>query len=119
MIPKAHFTYILASKRRGALFVGTTADLAGSVTEHKANLVDGITSIYAIHLLVYYEVFISAVPALVRQAELKCLHRRLKLQLIEQSNPDWYDLYDSIVGDKRLIGTQPAELFPGSGKGAR
>ena len=92
-----HYIYILASKRRGALFIGTTQDLTGCVLEHRANLVEGITSLYAIHLLVYYEVFYAAGPALLRQAELRKLHRRLKLQLIEQLNPDWHDLYESIV----------------------
>jgi putative endonuclease len=92
-----HYTYILASKRRGALFIGTSQDLADCVLEHKANLVEGITSLYAIHLLVYYEVFYAAGPALLRQVELRGLHRRLKLRLIEQLNPDWHDLYESIV----------------------
>ena len=92
-----HYTYILASKRRGALFIDTTQDLADCVQEHKANLVEGITSLYAIHLLVYYEVFHAAGPALLRQAELRRLHRRLKLRLIEQLNPDWRDLFDHIA----------------------
>ena len=92
-----HYTYILASKRRGALFVGTTQHLADSVLEHKANLVEGITSLYAIHLLVYYEIFHAAGPALLRQTELRRLHRRLKLHLIEQLNPDWHDLYDHLA----------------------
>ena len=60
-------------------------------------LVEGLTSLYAIHLLVYYEVFDAAGPALLRQAELRHLHRRLKLRLIEQLNPDWHDLYDYIA----------------------
>jgi putative endonuclease len=94
---RPHYTYILASKRRGALFVGTTQDLADCVLEHKANLVEGLTSLYAIHLLVYYEVFHAAGPALLRQAELRKLHRRLKLRLVEQMNPDWQDLYDHIA----------------------
>ena len=99
MMNKTHYTYILASKRRGALFVGTTADLVASVSEHKGNLVDGLTSLYAIHLLVYYEVFTAAGPALVRQAELRMLHRRLKLHLIEQLNPDWHDLHENTASE--------------------
>lgn len=97
MTGSMHYIYILASKRRGALYVGTAADLAASVLEHKANLVDGVTSLYAIHQLVYYEVFPATGPALLRQAELRRLHRRLKLHLVEQLNPDWRDLYDGIA----------------------
>ncbi|MDH3388152.1 MAG: GIY-YIG nuclease family protein [Gammaproteobacteria bacterium] len=103
-----HYTYILASKRRGALFVGSTRDLADCVLEHKANLVDGLTSLYAIHMLVYYEVFPAAGPALLRQAELRQLHRRLKLHLIEQLNPGWHDLYDFIVSNTSNRSEAPA-----------
>ncbi len=92
-----HYTYILASKRRGALFIGTTRDLADCVLEHKGNLVEGITSLYAIHHLVYFEQFTNAGPALARGDELKQLHRCLKLHLIERHNPDWQDLYDNIM----------------------
>jgi len=95
-----HYVFILASKRRGALYVGVTADLAESVLEHKANLVDGITSLYAIHQLVYYEVFQALGPALLRQAEIRRLHRRLRSHLVEQLNPDWHDLYDCIAADR-------------------
>ena len=98
-----HYTYILASKRRGALYVGATADLADAVAEHKANLVDGVTSLYAIHLLVYYEVFAAMGPALLRQAELRRLHRRLKLRLVEQLNPDWRDLYEDLVRESARL----------------
>ena len=103
MTAAAHYTYILASKRRGALYVGTTADLAATVLEHKANEVDGVTSLYAIHQLVYYEVFPALGPALLRQAELRRLHRRLKLHLIEQLNPDWHDLYDGIAETRQAM----------------
>jgi putative endonuclease len=93
----SHYTYILASKPRGALFVGTTADLPTRVLEHKHNLVDGLTSLYAIHQLVYYEHFDEAGPALERERELQRLPRVLKLYLVESFNPTWRDLYDDIA----------------------
>lgn len=92
-----HYAYILASKARGALYVGTTADLPTCVLEHKHNLVDGLTSLYAIHQLVYFEHFDNAGPALLREAELKRLPRILKLHLVERLNPTWRDLYDDIT----------------------
>lgn len=92
-----HHTYILASKRRGALFIGTTSDLIGCVLEHKGNLIDGVTSLYAIHQLVHFERFDAGGPALLREAEIKQLPRCLKLRLIEQQNPDWDDLYEYIA----------------------
>lgn len=95
----AHHTYILASKRRGALYIGTTPELVDCVLEHKGNLVDGVTSLYAIHSLVYFERFESPGHALLREAEIRKLPRCLKLRLIEKHNPDWDDLYDYIVGE--------------------
>ena len=92
-----HHTYILASKRRGALFIGSTPDLLDCVLEHKGNLVEGVTSLYAIHQLVYFERFDAAGPALLRQAEIRQLPRCLKLRLVEQQNPDWDDLYEYLA----------------------
>ena len=92
-----HYIFILASKRRGALFIGTTQGLADCVLEHRANLVDGLTSQYAIHRLVYYEIRADRGAALVRANELKCLPRGLRLQLIESTNPDWRDLFDEVA----------------------
>ncbi len=39
---KTYYTYILASKRNGALYIGVTANLANCVYEHKCNLISGI-----------------------------------------------------------------------------
>jgi putative endonuclease len=56
-----------------------------------------LTSLYAIHQLVYFERFDSAAPSLSRQAELERLPRILKLRLVETRNPDWRDLYDDLA----------------------
>ena len=94
---KIHYTYILASKRNGALYVGMTTDLAGCVLDHKCNLVAGITSQYAIHRLVYFECHEDAASASQREFAIKQMHRIWKLDLIEQHNPEWRDLYDDIA----------------------
>ena len=91
-----HFTYILASKYRGALFVGATTDLAQCVHEHRLNQVEGLTSLYAIHRLVYFEYFDKTGPALLRERDIKRLPRCRKLQLIDSVNPAWRDLYSEI-----------------------
>jgi putative endonuclease len=90
-------TFILASKRNGALYTGMTGNLANCVFDHKCNLVAGITSHYAIHQLVYYENHDDAESAQQHENWLKQLHRIWKLELIEQHNPEWRDLYESIA----------------------
>jgi putative endonuclease len=93
---KSYYTYILASKRNGALYIDVTEDLANSVFDHKCNLVAGITSQYAIHRLVYFERHGDANSASLRANSIKQMHRIWKLDLIEQHNPGWRDLYDDI-----------------------
>jgi putative endonuclease len=94
---KTYYTYILASKRNGALYIGVTANLANCVYEHKSNLISGITSQYAIHQLVYFEYHKNAGAASLREISIKEMHRIWKLDLIEQHNPGWRDLYSEVA----------------------
>ena len=91
-----HYTYILASKRNGALYVGVTTDLVDRILDHKCNMVAGITSQYAIHQLVYFECHKDAGSALLREQAIRQMHRIWKRDLIERHNPDWSDLYPDI-----------------------
>jgi len=89
--------YILASKRNGTLYVGVTSDLIKRIWEHKNNLVEGFTKRYNVHNLVWYEAHENMESAIAREKTLKEWKRIWKLELIESSNPDWNDLYDTIL----------------------
>ena len=91
-----YFTYILASKRRGALFIGTTHELAQRVLDHKYHRIAGVTSWYNINQLVYYERHPDFEAAFAREQSLKALLREAKVQLIDAANPGWEDLYVAI-----------------------
>lgn len=97
LMDKHFFVYILASKRNGTLYVGVTSDLPGRLWQHKNKVVVGFTEKYQIDMLVYYEGHESAESAIRREKQLKKWNRAWKLQLIEESNPDWRDLYEDIV----------------------
>ncbi len=90
--------YILASKQNGTLYIGVTSDLIKRVWEHKESLVDGFTKKYNVRKLVYYEQHHNSESAIRREKRLKEWKRQWKLELIEEFNPDWNDLYDSILG---------------------
>jgi len=90
------YVYILASQRRGTLYVGVTSNLIKRVYEHNSGLVDGFTKQYGVHRLVYYEIVENAESALMREKQIKKWNRAWKLKLIEESNPEWKDLYDSL-----------------------
>ena len=93
---KHFYVYILCSKRNGTLYTGVTSDLVKRIYEHKNNLVDGFTKKYHVHYLIWYEIHDSAEAAITREKQIKKWKRAWKLDLIEQSNPKWIDLYESI-----------------------
>ncbi|HNQ56194.1 MAG: GIY-YIG nuclease family protein [Rhodocyclaceae bacterium] len=89
--------YILASKKNGTLYIGVTSDLIKRVWEHKSDLVEGFTKEYGVHLLVYFEMLEDMTSAIQREKQLKKWNRDWKIQLIEKGNPEWRDLYDSLI----------------------
>ncbi len=94
---KQYYTYILASRKNGTLYVGVTSDLLKRIYEHKQNLIDGFTKKYNVHSLVYYEVHNDMREAITREKQIKKWNRRWKMRLIEEMNSEWRDLYYEIV----------------------
>jgi len=92
-IKNQYYIYILANKRNGTLYIGVTSNLVKRVYEHKNNIVDGFTKKYSIHKLVYYEITDDIESAIRREKQLKKWNRKWKINLIENSNPKWIDLY--------------------------
>ena len=89
--------YILASRRNGTLYTGVTSDIVKRVWEHKNDLVEGFTKRYGVHQLVWFEMHETMESAIRREKAIKGWKRQWKLELIEQSNPDWKDLYPSLL----------------------
>ena len=88
--------YIMANRRNGTLYTGVTSDLAGRVWQHKNGTI-GFTARYGCKLLVWYELHGEMIPAIEREKQIKAGSRMRKLALIERFNPEWEDLYESIV----------------------
>jgi putative endonuclease len=87
-----YYVYILASRKNGTLYVGVTSNLASRIYEHKNDLIEGFTKKYHVHNLVYYEEYNDVYDALSREKRIKVWKRNWKVELIEESNPDWKDL---------------------------
>jgi putative endonuclease len=94
---KQYYVYILASQRRGTLYIGVTSELVKRVYQHKNDMVDGFTKQYHVHTLVYYEATNDVASALTREKQLKKWKRTWKIELIEKSNSDWIDLYSALL----------------------
>jgi putative endonuclease len=92
-----YYVYLLASERNGTLYVGVTSDLIKRVYEHKSNLVGGFTQKYHVHRLVYFEVTEDINSAIKREKQIKKWNRGWKIELIEKNNPEWKDLYFTLV----------------------
>ena len=97
MKQKQPCVYIMASKRRGTLYTGVTANLPRRAFEHREGMVTGFSKKYGCKILVWYELHESMIEAIIREKQIKAGSRAKKLELIEQLNPDWKDLYESLV----------------------
>jgi putative endonuclease len=99
----AYWVYILASRPRGTLYIGVTNSLIRRVEEHANGLVPGFTLRYRVHTLVWFQEFASINEAIQRERTMKEWPRAWKVNLIEQTNPHWEDLYPSLPGVKPVI----------------
>ncbi|QSX79709.1 GIY-YIG nuclease family protein [Agrilutibacter solisilvae] len=90
--------YVLANGRNGTLYIGVTSDLVARVWQHRNHVVDGFTKQHGIGALVWYELHATMDSAITREKRLKKWRRAWKIDLVEQTNPYWRDLWPDIVG---------------------
>lgn len=90
------YVYIITNKRNGTLYIGVTADLKRRMHEHKEGIVEGFSKTYNLKMLVWYEVYDDIKEAIVREKRIKKWERGWKLRIIEEMNPEWIDLYESL-----------------------
>lgn len=93
---KQFYVYILASKRNGTLYTGSTDDLARRIWQHKEKAFDGFTSQYGVDRLVWCEPHDSREAAFTRERQIKEWRRAWKIELIEKENSEWDDLYETL-----------------------
>jgi putative endonuclease len=91
------YVYLWASGRNGTLYVGVTSDLIKRVHEHKSKAVKGFTSKYDVDQLVWFEQTDSIESAITREKQIKEWKRGWKIQLIEERNPYWNDLFPGLL----------------------
>ena len=87
---------MLASHRNGTLYVGVTSNVLRRAWEHRNHMVEGFTKRYQVTQLVWYELHGTMASAIRREKRLKEWKRGWKLKLIEQSNPEWKDLWHEL-----------------------
>ena len=86
----------MTNKWNSALYTGMTNNLKERVHQHRQKFVEGFTKKYNIIKLVYFEVFDDATSAIKREKQIKAGPRKRKERLINNSNKEWNDLFDTL-----------------------
>ena len=93
-----YYVYILSNENNNVIYTGVTNNLVRRIYEHKNHLdKSSFTSRYNIEKLVYYETTSDVESAISREKQIKGWNRKRKNKMIENKNPNWKDLYDSIL----------------------
>lgn len=91
-------TYMMASRRHGTLYLGSALDLIERVTQHRDGVGSKFVADYGVTRLVWFEPFMLVADARVREYQMKKWRRDWKVELIEKDNPDWADLFPTLIG---------------------
>ena len=93
-----YYVYMMTNKNNRVLYTGVTGNLVKRAYEHRAHLdPDSFTAKYKVTKLVYYEATSDVKSAIEREKQIKTWNRERKNKLVESMNPEWVDLYPSIV----------------------
>ena len=93
---KSYCVYIMTNAANTVLYTGVTNDLRRRVIEHKSGKGGGFTLRYKITKLVYFECGDDVNAAIEREKQIKGGSRQKKLELIDDVNPMWEDLFDEL-----------------------
>lgn len=88
--------YIMTNQRNGTLYIGVTSNLIQRIYQHKHGMVDGFTKEHDLHILVWYQLHDTMENAIITEKRMKKWKREWKLNVIEQMNPYWRDLWEDI-----------------------
>jgi putative endonuclease len=89
--------YIMTNSTNTVLYTGVTSNLVQRIYQHKDKTIKGFTSKYNCTKLVYFELFDDMTNAIIREKQIKGGSRQKKRELIESINPQWSDLYESLL----------------------
>lgn len=91
------WVYIMADVYRGTMYVGVTAYLAERITQHREGRGSDFCARYGLTRLVWAERGHDIHACIEQEKRIKRWRREWKFELIERANPDWDDLFDTLV----------------------
>ncbi len=93
---KYYCVYIITNPTSTVLYTGVTGNLLGRIYHHKNKTVSSFSSKYNLNKLIYYEVFEDVILAIAREKQIKAGSRQKKINLVNNFNPKWEDLYNTL-----------------------
>jgi putative endonuclease len=92
--------YIVTNKTHSVLYTGVTSDILGRIWDHKNKTYpQSFTAKYNCNKLVYYFFYSHIEEAIAAEKALKGGNRQMKVDLVNQLNPEWKDLYEDLVAE--------------------
>jgi putative endonuclease len=88
----------MSNRRDGILYIGVTNDLIRRVWEHREGRGSSFVRRYGLTRLVYIERHEDIRTAIQRVTNLKRWPRAWKVRLLAAGNPEWADLYPTLLG---------------------
>jgi putative endonuclease len=79
------------------LYTGVAADVVARVWQHKNGTGSKFCKRYNCHKLVFAEPHSEIMGAIAREKAIKAWPRLWKLELIQAANPNWDDLYETLL----------------------
>src|SRR5258708_39228921 len=101
------YVYMMGSASRRALYVGVTTQLRKRVHEHKIGVIEGFTSKYKCHRLVYFEIHTHLADAIAREKQIKGWRREKKDKHVEAKNPLWKGLAENLSDEEMMDDRKP------------
>ena len=89
--------YIVTNRRNGTLYIGVTSDPPRRAYEHRQGSVQGFSARYGCKTLIWYEPHETMIDAITREKQIKGGSRAKKIALIESLNPEWRDLFETLI----------------------
>ncbi len=95
---KAGFVYMMASRKNGTIYIGSTSNLIQRTYQHREGSADGFTKDTGCKLLVWFDTYDDLQEARKRELQMKEWKRPWKIKRIEERNLEWDDLYPTLLG---------------------
>ena len=93
---KPGWVYIMTNAPFGTLYIGVTSNLPARAYQHRNGEGSAFCKRYGLTRLVYTEHHCRIDEAIAREKAMKAWKRAWKTRLIEEANPNWDDLFETL-----------------------